>query len=89
MSDKVLANPSSACCLRGTIHDGEPTGKILEIAGVETYVATPSADKANGNVILYFQDVFGLFTNGQLIMDGFAEAGYLAFGPDYFRGVSW
>ena len=50
-------------------------------------MATPAAGKANGNIVLYFQDVFGLFTNGQLIMDGFAEAGYLVFGPDYFRGV--
>ena len=86
-SDKVLAGPSAACCLRGTIHTGSPSGTISEIAGVQTYVATPSADKANGNVVLYFPDVFGLFTNGQLIMDGFAEAGYLVFGPDYFRGV--
>ena len=86
-SDKVLAGPSAACCLRGTIHTGSPSGTISEIAGVQTYVATPSADKAKGNIVLYFPDVFGLFTNGQLIMDGFAEAGYLVFGPDYFRGV--
>jgi hypothetical protein len=86
-SDKVLAGPSAACCLRGTIHTGLPSGTISEIAGVQTYVATPPAGKANGNIVLYFPDVFGLFTNGQLIMDGFAEAGYLVFGPDYFRGV--
>jgi dienelactone hydrolase len=86
-SDKVLAGPSAACCLRGTIHTGSPSGAVSEIAGVETYIATPPTGKANGNIVLYFPDVFGLFTNGQLIMDGFAEAGYLVFGPDYFRGV--
>jgi hypothetical protein len=86
-SDKVLAGPSAACCLRGTIHTGSPSGTLSEIAGVQTYVATPPAGKANGNIVLYFPDVFGLFTNGQLIMDGFAEAGYLVLGPDYFRGV--
>jgi dienelactone hydrolase len=85
-SDKVLAGPSAACCLRGTIHTGSPSGTISEIAGVQTYVATPPAGKANGNIVLYFPDVFGLFINGQLIMDGFAEAGYLVLGPDYFRG---
>lgn len=33
-------------------------------------------------------DVFGLFNNALLIMDAFAEAGYLALGLDYFHGVS-
>lgn len=87
MSDKVLAGPSAACCLRGFIHTGKPKGIISDVAGAPTYIASPPEGKANGNVVLYFQDVFGLFTNGQLIMDGFAEAGYLVLGPDYFRGV--
>lgn len=87
MSDKILASPSASCYLRGAIHNREPSGTISEVAGVQTYIATPPSDKANGNVILYFQDVFGFFTNGQLIMDGYAEAGYLVLGPDYFRGV--
>jgi hypothetical protein len=35
----------------------------------------------------YFPDVWGFFTNGFLVMDGFADAGYLTLGLDYFRGV--
>jgi dienelactone hydrolase len=88
MSDKVIAKPSEACCLRGKIHTGDPKGNIVEIEGVETYVSEPPAGKANGNVLLYFPDVYGLFINGKLIMDAFAAAGYLTLGPDYFRGVS-
>ncbi|RFU35121.1 hypothetical protein B7463_g1178, partial [Scytalidium lignicola] len=49
-------------------------------------VATPPKDKANGNVVFYFPDVWGLFTNGLLIVDAFADAGYLALAIDYFRG---
>jgi hypothetical protein len=83
-----LAKPSGACCLKGTIHEGEPRGRITTIAGIETYISEPPAEKSNGNILLYFPDVWGLFRNGLLIMDGFSDAGYLVLGLDYFRGVS-
>lgn len=86
--DGVIARPSGPCCLRGNIHEGEPRGKTQTIAGVETYVVEPAEDTANGNVVLYFPDVWGLYNNAMLIMDGFADAGYLTLGLDYFRGVS-
>jgi hypothetical protein len=85
---KYLAKPSDLCCLSGTLHEGEERGEIQTISGLETYVATPKEGKANGNVVFYFPDVWGLFKNGRLIMDVFADAGYLTFGVDYFRGVS-
>ena len=89
MADKegYLAKPSGDCCLKGSLHEGEPRGKIETIAGVETYVSTPQG-KSNGNIVLYFPDVWGFFNNGFLVMDGFADAGYLTVGLDYFRGVS-
>lgn len=85
--DKTIAKPSDVCCLKGTIHQGEPRGSTTTIAGVETYIVEPPSDKANGHILLYFPDVWGLFNNGFLIMDGFADAGYLVLGLDYFRGV--
>ena len=36
--------------------------------------------------MLYYPDVFGFFTNGLLVMDEFAAAGYLTIGIDYFQG---
>jgi hypothetical protein len=84
-----LAKPSGACCLKGSIHEGEPRGRMDTIAGIETYISAPPQEKANGHILLYFPDVWGLFNNGLLIMDGFADAGYLVFGLDYFRGVSF
>jgi hypothetical protein len=84
---KYLAKPSDLCCLSGTLHEGEERGNIENIYGLETYVATPKNGAANGNIVLYFPDVWGLFKNGRLILDAFADAGYLALGVDYFRGV--
>ena len=86
-ADGYLAQPSGLCCLRGTIHKGEPRGSWETIAGVETYVAKPPAGEANGHVLLYFPDVWGMFPNGLLVMDAFANAGFLTLGLDYFRGV--
>ncbi|KAM5370027.1 hypothetical protein ACJZ2D_008710 [Fusarium nematophilum] len=84
--DEYLAKPSGACCLKGTIHKGESRGRWETIADVETYIATPPDDMANGNILLYFPDVWGMFPNGLLVMDAFADAGYLVLGLDYFRG---
>lgn len=86
-TDGYLAKPSGDCCLRGTIHEGEARGSWETIAEVETYIARPPESEANGNILLYFPDVWGMFPNGLLVMDTFADAGYLVVGLDYFRGV--
>ncbi|TID14090.1 Protein AIM2 [Venturia nashicola] len=83
-STTYLAKPSGACCLAGNIHKGTPKGKHTTIAGLQTYMATPK--NPNGNVIIYYPDVYGLFNNALLLMDGFANAGYLTLGMDYFQG---
>lgn len=82
-----LAKPSGPCCLNGFIHSGSPRGTMAQIADIETYVVHPRDGKGNGNILLYFPDVWGLFTNGLLVMDSFAEAGYTVLGLDYFMGV--
>ena len=87
-SDEYLAKPSGTCCLKGTIHKGESRGSWKVIADVDTYITEPPSGKANGNILLYFPDVWGMFPNGLLVMDAFADAGYLTLGLDYFRGVS-
>ena len=81
-----LAKPSGVCCLEGNIHSGNPRGSFATISSVETYISKPPEGKANGHILLYFPDVWGMFPNGLLIMDGFADAGYLVLGIDYFRG---
>ncbi|KXJ86427.1 Alpha/Beta hydrolase protein [Microdochium bolleyi] len=82
-----LAKPSGPCCLKGTLHEGTPRGRYETIAELQTYVTEPpQGTPRNGNIILYFPDVWGFFTNGLLVMDAFADAGYLVIGIDYFRG---
>ncbi|KAK5104893.1 hypothetical protein LTS08_001164 [Lithohypha guttulata] len=81
-----MALPSGSCCLKGHIHSGKPRGSFDWVADIETYVSRPSPEKANGHIILYFPDVFGFFTNGLLIMDEMADAGYTVIGVDYFKG---
>ncbi|KAB5518015.1 dienelactone hydrolase [Coniochaeta sp. 2T2.1] len=84
--DPALAKPVDLCCLRGSIHSGEPKGKIEQFEGIDTYVATPDAATSNGNVLLFFSDAFGLHINNFLTMDAFAACGYLTLGIDYFAG---
>lgn len=84
-NDKVIARPSGPCCISGTIHEGEPKGYIEVVLDVETYIAVPA--EPNGNIVMFFPDIHGHFNNSKLLMDGWAEAGYLVLGPDYFRGV--
>ena len=83
-----LAKPSGACCLKGHIHSGTPKGQFEWNNSVESYISHPPAGKDNGNIIIYYPDVYGFFTNGLLIMDEMASAGYTVIGIDYFQGVS-
>jgi hypothetical protein len=86
-SNTWLAQPSGPCCLKGTLHDGTSHGRFVTVAGVETYIVEPKKSNANGHILLYFPDVWGMFPNGLLVMDAFADSGYLVLGLDYFRGV--
>ncbi|KIV94431.1 hypothetical protein PV10_02198 [Exophiala mesophila] len=84
--DAVLAGPASLCCLSGSIHSGESKGKVEQIEGVDTYVVEPDTKTANGHVLLFFPDAFGLHINSFLMMDAFAARGFLTLGVDYFLG---
>ncbi|KAK3376291.1 dienelactone hydrolase [Lasiosphaeria ovina] len=83
---EYLAKPPGACCVAGTIHEGTARGQVDQVLHVPTYVAKPAKGKANGHVVLYFPDVWGLSNNALLLMDGLADAGFLALGMDYFCG---
>lgn len=41
-----MAHQIRACCLTGHIATGTPKGEMTVLGGLNTYVATPSADKA-------------------------------------------
>ncbi|CAK7200427.1 hypothetical protein SEUCBS139899_003122 [Sporothrix eucalyptigena] len=81
---EYLAKPPGACCREGHIHEGEPRGSIETVLDIKTYVSKPS--KPNGHILFYFPDIWGFFKNGFLVMDAFADAGFLVLGMDYFMG---
>ena len=62
------------CCDEGTVWEGEPTGKEIEIAGFKAYLAEPKDSKATSAIVL-ITDVFGWATkNIRLYADLFANA---------------
>jgi dienelactone hydrolase len=53
---------------------------------VETYIATPKDNKNPDKAIVFLTDIFGIFSNAQLLADEFANNGYLTVIPDLFQG---
>ncbi|TFK69284.1 alpha/beta-hydrolase [Pluteus cervinus] len=77
-------------CIRGVRHEGTPEGKYEQIAGVKSYVATPTGDYPKDKVILLLPDVFGVeLVNTQLLADDFAANNNVkTVVPDYLNGDS-
>ncbi|KAI0328444.1 alpha/beta-hydrolase [Cubamyces sp. BRFM 1775] len=87
MASATLAGPPGDCCTQTVQHVGEPRGAIEKIAGVNTYITGP---RQGDKIILFFADIFGpLYVNAQLVMDYWADNGWLVLGLDYFDGDSY
>lgn len=56
----------------------------MPLLKVNTYVTLPKGQKTE-KAILFLPDVFGIYTNSQLLADEFAANGYATVLPDYFR----
>ncbi|KAJ5456106.1 uncharacterized protein N7458_003689 [Penicillium daleae] len=82
----MASNPPSNCCFTGFKHEGTATGEMISIGNISTYIARPKGDDTPQKAVLILSDVFGIFTNSQLIADDFAANGYLAVLPDLFAG---
>jgi len=60
----------SSCCKEGFKWNGQPEGKIDKVAGLDTYIAGNTKERA----ILIIADVFGwTLPNARLIADHFAK----------------
>jgi len=84
----MSSNQLAKCCVVGTLHEGETTGKDTKIDGtIDAYLATPPADKArDGQGILFLPDVLGIWQNSKLLADNFAAQGYTVLLLDLFNG---
>ncbi|GAW00707.1 dienelactone hydrolase endo- -beta-d-glucanase [Lentinula edodes] len=82
-----MSSPFCDDCFKGVIHEGESKGQWESIGEVNCYVGTPSKDYDKTKAVLYLSDVFGMqLINNQLIVDSFADNGFLTIGIDYFNG---
>ena len=86
---QVLAGPPGDCCLKGVKHFGNPSGEIITIAGIQTYISKPPPPPAKledgssseqledkKKIILFLADVYGpFFINAQLLQDYYASQG--------------
>jgi len=73
-------------CFKGVIWEGEPTGTISKFAGVDTYFAKTPGQTYKSAIVLS-TDVFGIFTNSQLVADAYHRvSGLLVIIPDLFNG---
>ncbi|KAF8186794.1 dienelactone hydrolase family-domain-containing protein [Pholiota molesta] len=94
----LLAGTFGECCFTASQFqlEGEPAGRIEEIAGFQTYVSDPpparstTTDGGPGGrkrVLLFFADVYGPFYGtAKLLQDYFAGQGFWVLGVDYFFG---
>jgi len=74
-------------CVSGVTHEGTPEGKWEKVGGVESYIATPTADYPKDKIILFLTDVFGVqLINAQLLADDFARNGFKVIVPDILNG---
>ena len=76
-------------CFSGTIHHGEPKGKVTKAYGLDTYVTEPTGRPARG-VIVIIPDAFGWeFTNSRILADHYAaKGGFKVYLPDFMNGMS-
>ncbi|KZT55529.1 alpha/beta-hydrolase [Calocera cornea HHB12733] len=86
-----MAAPICENCTKGTKLPGKPTGNMVNIGGIDTYVAPPPRPLAPGNehkAVVIFTDALGLpLGNSQIIADGFAkELNLPVYVPDMFNG---
>lgn len=81
----MASKSPSDCCTRGFKHEGQSSGQIVDIEGIETYIAGNPANASRRFHIL-FTDVFGPhFINLQLLADQFAAEGWFVVIPDLFE----
>jgi len=74
-------------CISGVVHEGTPEGQIVQISGIDCYVATPLGDYPKDKAILLFTDIFGIKLNNlKLLADSFSRNGYKVIAPDLFNG---
>ncbi|KAK3682259.1 Alpha/Beta hydrolase protein [Podospora appendiculata] len=77
-------------CFQGSVHDGEPRGKVIKLHGLDTYATEPADGRAPRGIIVIVPDAFGWeFVNNRILADHYADKGdYKVYLPDFMLGHS-
>ncbi|KAM5341242.1 hypothetical protein ACJ41O_015351 [Fusarium nematophilum] len=82
----MTSNTPGRCCSIGTLHEGNPTGKLVKVNTFDAYLATPPENVPHRNAgILYLPDIIGIWQNSKLMADAFAAKGYVCLVLDLFN----
>ncbi|KAH8926600.1 alpha/beta-hydrolase [Atractiella rhizophila] len=74
-------------CISGVRHEGEATGTLENINGIECYVGRPTVEYPKNKVLLFLTDISSLgLLNNKLLVDDFAKNGFYTVLPDLFDG---
>ncbi|KAL2674044.1 hypothetical protein Neosp_012490 [[Neocosmospora] mangrovei] len=75
-------------CFKGSVHDGEPRGKIIKLHDLDTYVVEPAEGKEVKGILVVIPDAFGWkFVNCRLLADNYADkSNYKVYLPDVMIG---
>ncbi|KAF4458700.1 dienelactone hydrolase [Fusarium albosuccineum] len=83
----MTSNAPDRCCTVGSIHEGNPEGKLIRINGkIGAYLATPVGGASPPPAVLYLADNIGIWRNSKLMADAFASHGYVCLVLDLFDG---
>lgn len=83
-----LVTMSCPDCFKGSVHDGEPRGKIIKLHDLDTYVVEPAEGKEVKGILVVIPDAFGWkFVNCRLLADNYAnKSNYKVYMPDVMIG---
>lgn len=77
-------------CFAGSVHDGQPTGQITKLHGLDVYVSSPPEGHPSKGIVIIVPDAFGWeFVNNRLLADHYAEKGnFTVYLPEFMNGLS-
>lgn len=83
-----MAAPTCPDCLTGSTKEGTPSGTVMTLHGLNTYIARPNGTPKG--IVVMIPDIFGWeTTNSRLLADTYAKkGGFLVYLPDFMAGTA-
>ena len=80
----------SACCAKGSLHTGTPTGRTTTLHGLGCYIADAPNEQQSKGIIVIISDAFGWeLPNNRILADQYAKrVGAQVLLPDFMGGAS-